>query len=275
MNIGTGKIAKKEMRGIPHHLIDVASPKRVYTVVDYKQDAERALKDILRRRKLPIVCGGTGFYISALVDALLLPDVKPDPVLRKRLEKKSTQELFTILKKLDPRRARAIDAKNPRRLIRAIEIAKALGGIPPLKRQNPYDPLFIGINIPSEKLHKRIHLRLIARMKAGMLSEAQRLHREGVSWKRMEALGLEYKYLAYYLQKKIAKKEMLARLEVAIRHYAKRQMTWFKKDRRIHWIGRERARTVRLVKKFLHKDSVVRRSMTKHQKTLSLLKEAG
>jgi tRNA dimethylallyltransferase len=252
MNIGTGKVTKREMAGVPHHLLDVASPKRVYTAAHFKDDAEAALRAIAQRGKLPIICGGTGFYISALVDDLMLPEVPPNLRLRAQLEKKTTAELFTLLKKSDPARAKTIDAQNPRRLVRAIEIAQALGKVPALKRKSPYNPLVIGILVPQDKLRERIHLRLKKRMRTGMIAEAKRLHEGGLSWRRMEGLGLEYKYLALYLQKKLTKTAMLAELEKEIVHYAKRQMTWFNKDKRVNWIHRDEKMAVGLVKQFLN-----------------------
>jgi len=252
MDIGTGKVTKREMAGVPHHLLDVASPKQVYAVSHFKHDGEEALKAIFQRGKLPIICGGTGFYISALIDDLLLPEVPPNMMLRKRLEQKTAVELFAMLKKIDPARAKTIDAQNPHRLVRAIEIAQALGKVPALKRKSPYNPLVIGILVPQDKLRERIHLRLKKRMRTGMIAEAKRLHEGGLSWRRMEALGLEYKYLALYLQKKLTKTAMLAELEKEIVHYAKRQMTWFNKDKRVNWIHRDEKMAVGLVKQFLN-----------------------
>lgn len=253
MNIGTGKITKKEMRGVPHHLLSVVSPKKLYTVSDYVRDGERALRGILRRGKLPIVCGGTGFYVRGFVDKLELPNVPPDLLLRKRLEKKNAEELFAQLKKLDPAFALRIDRHNPRRLIRAIEIARSLGYVPPFKMQTPYDPLFIGIMLDSKKLARNIHRRLIARMKGGMLNEVRRLLRRGVSAVRMEEFGLEYRFCARYLRGIITKDEFVAQLERAIRQYARRQMTWFKKDNRVEWVGQDIKKTKRVVEKFLRR----------------------
>jgi tRNA dimethylallyltransferase len=199
----------------------------------------------------PIICGGTGFYVSALVDKLELPAVPPNAKLRKQLEKKSVRELLDILKKRDPKTARRIDAKNPRRLIRAIEIVHALGGVPPRSTKSPYDPLFIGIDLPKEKLAQQIHSRLLARMKKGMLEEVKKLRNNGLSKKRLDDLGLEYRFCSRHLDGKLTKKELLTQLEAAIRHYAKRQMTWFKKDKRIHWIPHDEKKVNRLVRQFL------------------------
>jgi len=231
LNLGTGKVTKKEMSGIKHYLLDVADPKKVFTVTDFVRLGEKAITDIHARGKMPIICGGTGFYIQALVDGLIIPEVPPNPNLRKILEKKKLVDLLEILKKLDPKRYKNIDKKNPRRIIRAIEIAKALGKVPTLKTTSRYDPEFIKISLPKEVLEKRIHERLLARLKAGMVNEVKNLHAKGLSWKRMENLGLEYRFIARYLQNKITKEEMVEQLETAIRQYAKRQITWFKRYR--------------------------------------------
>jgi tRNA dimethylallyltransferase len=232
LNIGAGKITKKEMGDIPHHLLDVANPKRVFTVSHYQKLTTKKIAEIIKRGHTPIVVGGTGFYIQAIVDGLILPEVKPDPRLRKELAKKSTEELAKILKKLDPARLKDIDTKNPVRLIRAIEIATA----PKLKVKAPaYDFDMIGLSWPDEILKERIKTRLHKRLKQGLVSEVKKLHQNGLSWKRLKALGLEYRYVALFLQNKISKTEMIAILETEIWRYAKRQLTWFKKDKRINW----------------------------------------
>jgi tRNA dimethylallyltransferase len=236
MDIGTGKVTKKEMRGVPHHLLDVTSPKRVYTVANWKRDAEKAIDDIHRRNKLPIICGGTGFYVRSVTDGVVLPDVKPNPKLRAVLSEMETEELFVLLSKKDPLRAERIDRNNPVRIIRALEIADEIGNVPLIETQTKYDPLLIGIATDKEVLRERIHARLLKRMRRGMLAEVKHLHEQGVSWKRMEDLGLEYRFLARHLQGKLSKEEMLAQLEMEIIHYAKRQVTWWKKDERIHWV---------------------------------------
>jgi tRNA dimethylallyltransferase len=239
LDIGSGKITKTETKGVPHHLIDVVQPfgsNTVFTVADFKKLADEKVNEILKRGNLPILCGGTGFYIQAIVDNVILPEVPPNKSLRLKLEKYKTEKLFETLSKLDPKRAKNIDAKNRPRLIRAIEIAKKLGKVPKIKtKKPPYKIIQIGIKTDTEKLHKKIHDRLIARMKKGMLNEARKLNLSGMSWKRMENLGLEYRYLALHLQKKISRTEMLQKLEKEILKYAKRQATWFKKDKRIKW----------------------------------------
>ncbi len=241
LDIGTGKITTKEMKGVPHYLLDVANPKKKFTVVEYVKLAEQAITHILNKKKLPIIVGGTGFYIEALVDGVVLPEVPPDEKLRKKLQKKTAAQLFGELKKLDPKRAKAMDPHNSRRLIRAIEIALSLTIVPPIRKTRRYSPIFIGLNLPKEELQKKIKNRLEKRIKAGMIEEAKHLHKNGLSWKRMNELGLEYRYLALYLQKKISLEEMKEKLATEIWHYSKRQMTWFIRDPRIAWHHPEHA----------------------------------
>lgn len=233
LDIGSGKITKREMKGVPHHLLDVANPKRSFSVAQYKKLAEKTLQAIFKKGKTPIICGGTGFYIDALLYSGEFPAVSPNSTLRKKLEKLSPEALFDRLQTLDPDRAEDIDRYNKVRLIRAIEIATALGRVPKIKRQAKYAIEWHYLDFPDEVLKKRIHDRLLKRMKAGMVAEAKKLHNPavggGISWKRLEALGLEYRFLALYLQNKLTKQEMLEQLESAIWHYAKRQRTWFKK----------------------------------------------
>lgn len=252
LDIGSGKITKKEMKSVPHYLLDVANPKRQFSVAQYKKLADKKILEINKRNKLPIIVGGTGFYIQAIIDGLVLPKVKPNSKLRKELEKKTAKELFEILKKLDKSRAKDIEKDNPRRLIRAIEIAKALGKVPKLKKSSKYEVLQVGLKIPEEKLKENIKKRLFTRMKKGMIKEVENLHSEGLSWKRLEALGLEYKNLALYLQKKINKSELLDRIQTESWQFAKRQMRWFKKDERIKWFKPSEVKKVeKEIKKFI------------------------
>ncbi len=236
LDIGTGKITKKEMQGVHHWLLDVVSPKQTFNVVDWKQEAEERIEKILKRHKLPIICGGTGFYIESITKNIVLPEVKANKKLRKELKNKTTEELVKILKKLDSERLKNIDTKNPVRLIRAIEIATTLGKVPKIKSiPSKYEFLQIGVDLPTIELRERINKRLTKRIKAGMIKEGENLHKKGISFKRMRELGLEYKFLADYLDKKITKEEMTTKLDFEIWHYAKRQMTWFRKDKTIKW----------------------------------------
>jgi len=224
-------------RGIAHYCIDFVSPRRTYTVAEYKKCAVETIEDIARRGKLPILVGGTGFWIDAVVYDLALPPVPPDKKLRKRLERKTARELLRVLQRLDPERAREIEQKNPRRLIRAIEIAQTLGNVPPATKKNsPYRTLWIGISSPPDALAQRIHARLLRRIHQGMIKEAQKLHQRGLPWRRFYELGLEYRYLAELLRGRITKKEFLAQLEHTIQKYARRQMIWWKRNKKIKWI---------------------------------------
>lgn len=252
LNIGTGKITKKEMQNVPHYLLDVVDPRKQFTVSDFVKLAKKTITEIINKKKIPILCGGSGFYIDAFLGEKQIPEVPPNLKLRKKLEKKTTKELFKILQKLDPERAANIDNKNPRRLVRAIEICKALGSVPKLESKSMnYKVCKIGVKLDEEELRKRINKRLEKRIKSGIIQEAKKLHQKGLSYKRMRELGLEYKALADLLEKKITKPEMIDRLQKEIWYYAKRQMTYFKKDTSIAWLSPKLNLVQKEVKKFL------------------------
>jgi tRNA dimethylallyltransferase len=256
MDLGTGKITKKEMREVPHHLLDVISPSKIFYVSDFQKRAFIKIEEIIRKNKTPIICGGTGFYIDAVINGTIFPEVPPNKKLRSILDKKTTEQLFEVLKKLDNNRAQNIDKNNKVRLIRAIEIAKALGKVPSLSaNKNKFDVLKIGLTLPQEILKERIRTRLLSRIKKGMIKEVENLHKNGVSWKRMNALGLEYRYVALYLQNKMTKEEMIKKLNTEIWHFAKRQKTWFKRDINIIWIdprkNSEKSKVQKEIIKFL------------------------
>jgi tRNA dimethylallyltransferase len=224
LDIGTGKIKKTEMKGVPHHLLDVANPKKKFTVAEYKKLAEEKTREIISRGKVPIICGGTGFYIDAITKGIVFPEVPPNLKLRKVLEKKSAPELLKILIKLDKTRAKNIDTKNKVRLIRAIEIAKALGKVPKIKEVKPlYKFMKIGLYLPTDKLEKKVEKRVTKMFKDGLLNEIKKLKKSGVSDKRLKEFGFEY-------FKPTKEKVILETIR-----YAKRQMTWFKRDKQIKW----------------------------------------
>jgi tRNA dimethylallyltransferase len=238
LNIGTGKITKKERRHVPHHLLDVASPSRTFTAAQYQKLADRSIRDISKRGRIPIICGGTGFYIDSLLYGFQLPPVKPDVALRAKLENMPNEDLLKELASLDPARAGTIDPKNRRRLIRALEIVMLTNKpVPELKKEPRYHALKIGIAVSKEDLQKRIHARLVTRLKQGMIAETKRLHRKGLSFKRLHDLGLEYREISRFLRGEIGQEEMEREIEKESYHYAKRQMTWFKRDKGIHWIS--------------------------------------
>jgi tRNA dimethylallyltransferase len=236
LDVGSGKITKKEMGGVPHHLLDVADPRKQFSVSKYKELADIERKYIEERGRLPIVVGGTGFYIDALAGTSGFADVPPNKKLREKLHKKTNQALFKILQKKDPKRARTVDPNNKVRLVRALEIIEAIGKVPALKLKP--DNGFIYIGLLPDDLDDRIKKRLKKRM-PGMIAEAKKLRQEGLTYKRMFELGLEYRYLALLLQNKITKEEMVEKLYFAIRQFAKRQMAWFKRNKKIKWFKPE------------------------------------
>ncbi len=230
LNVGTGKVTKTEMKGVPHHLLDIADPKKQFSVSEYQKLAQAALEDIQGRGKTVVIVGGTGFYIDALCNGFVLPEVPPNKKLRKELEKLSAETLYTQLKKKDPERAKNIDWHNKVRVIRALEIVAALGKVPSLDKERAgRDCVFIGLH-PTD-LEKRIYKRLIERV-PGIIREARKL-----SLKRAHELGLEYRFASLYLQKKLSRKEFIEALNTAIRQYARRQMMWFKRNSKIRWFS--------------------------------------
>lgn len=268
MDIGTGKVegAWKKLRGqkvyvyknIPHYCIDFLSPKKQFSAGLFQAKAQKIIADILVRGKLPILCGGTGHWIDAVVFDQKLSEVKPNIALRRELEKLSTEKLFARLQKLDSARAKNIDRFNKRRLVRALEIVLTSGQpVPALKPgpsiSSPYQCLWLGIAWPKSKLYQRIDQRLKERLRQGMAKEIKLLHKKGISWKKMDNFGLEYRFVGRYLQKKLTYEEMVVQLSFAIKHYAKRQMTWWKRNQDIHWIKNSLKPAESLIKKLLTK----------------------
>lgn len=238
LDIGTGKVTKLEMKGIRHHLLDVVSPKKLYGAAEYAKAAKKACEEVRARGHLPIVVGGTGYFIDALTGRIVLPDVPPDEALRRRLSGRSVAQLFELLQLKDPARAATIEPHNKRRLIRALEIAEALGRVPmvDLRGRSPlFNALWIGIKPSDEHLAEKISTRLEARVRRGMVAEAKRLHAGGLSYGRMEELGLEYRSLARHLKGLISKDEMVEELARDIRRYAKKQMVYWKRNADITW----------------------------------------
>jgi len=247
MDLGTGKVKKDtEYRilnteyyseGIRHHLLDVADPNEYFSVAQYQKLVLKAIKDVQRRDKLPILCGGTGLYLSAIIEGWQFPNVPPNAKLRQELEGLNTEQLSQKLRELDPKRATTIDKNNRRRLIRALEIIYQDKTVSPLKKK-PLQAkiLILGIKKDKEELKKLIKLRLEKRLSDGMIEEVKKLKDNGVPSKRLEDFGLEYRWLNRYLENQITLLEMKEGLYRDICHYAKRQMTWFKKIPNVHWI---------------------------------------
>ncbi len=252
LDIGTGKVSRNEMQGVPHYLLDVTDTKETYTVADFVRDGRTAVEEIISHNHLPIVVGGTFLYVDALLGKISTPEVPPNDELREKLELLNNEELFNLLAKKDPARAMTIDKDNPRRLIRALEIVEALGVVPETKPNEPYTPLTLGITISKEDLQKNIHTRLITRLEDGMIDEVVELHKNGLTYERLSELGIEYKYIAEYIQEKISKEEMQAQIELKSIQYAKRQMTWLKRDTNINWIDpKDIASIEKIVEEFL------------------------
>lgn len=236
LDLGSGKVSAEEMRGVKHHLLDVTDLTQVYTGTNFVCDANSAIGDIVSRGRLPIIAGGTFFYIELLKGTNQSAPVAPNPTLRVKLETLSDEELFENLKQLDQERAERIDRYNRRRLIRSLEIIDALGKVPRLeKADSAFDWLTIGIKIDKNILSQRIEKRLNERLEEGMVDEVRNLLNSGVTPQRLHDLGLEYRYITEYLENKISYEEMKIILNTKIRQFAKRQHTWLKRDKDITW----------------------------------------
>lgn len=238
LDIGTGKITQREMQGVPHHLLSVVSPKRQFSIAEFQRLAGKAIGDITRREKVTFLVGGTAFWIDALAYGMRFPTVPPNETLRKRLGKKSAPELFQILKRLDPARAKTIERQNPRRLIRAIEIAKAIGRTPKVKRQRPYRTFWIGLNPPKVILKKRIEIRTGRMLARGLVAETRSLIRARVPKSRIREFGFEYRAVLDHLAGKYTRSQLINAIVRASLDYARRQMTWWKRNKSIRWLKR-------------------------------------
>jgi tRNA dimethylallyltransferase len=257
LDIGTAKVTPAEQALVPHHVLDVADPREVYTVVQFQQDAITAINDTLKRGHQPFLVGGSPHYIQAVVDNLDIPHIEPQPELRAQLEKRPLPELLAQLEKLDPQSAATIDRNNPRRVIRALEVCLISGN--PFSQQRKmaeplYQSLLLGIEWPREILYRRIDARVDERMQQGMVQEVQRLLDEGISRERLEALGLEYRYITRLLRGEFKNEdEMVQKLKYAIHDFTRRQLTWFRKDKRIVWVnGGDWEQAEEVVRDFLH-----------------------
>lgn len=234
MDKGTAKITTQEMQGVPHFLLDIASPRHAFTVAQYQRQALQTLKKI--PENIPVfVVGGSPFYIDAILNPLPFPHVKPNLKLRHQLEHKTTAQLFVALKRKDPRRAQSIDPNNRRRLIRSLEIVHSLGLVPRRRVSSPYRVLKLGISLPRPVLYRCINLRVDRRV-PGIITEVQKLKRSRVSWKRLESLGLEYRWISRIVKREISLPEGIARLKTDIHAFARRQLTWWRNDSTIRWM---------------------------------------
>lgn len=260
LNIGTAKPTLQERQAISHRLIDIRNPNQPYTVAQYKRDCIKAVRQTLNKNKLPIIVGGTGLYIKAVVDNLTIPQVKADPLLRGKLEQELQDRglnfIYKELIKLDPEAAYIIDPRNPRRVIRALEIALSTKRpFSETRRQSKplFDFLQIGISQPREKLRTRIDKRIDMMIREGLIDEVKNLIKKyPVQTRAFEAIG--YREIIDHLQGKTSLEEAAKAMKKNTWHFAKRQLTWFRKDKSIHWLTTQ-AQAEKLTKNFLQKTS--------------------
>jgi tRNA dimethylallyltransferase len=238
LDLGTGKITPAQAASVKHHLIDVADVSETYSLARYQRAAYDAIDSIASAAKLPFLVGGTGLYISAVVEGYQLIDVPPNDRLRAELESLALPQLITRLREVDPDAAVRIDQRNPRRIIRAIEVAAAGYDRDAAQKRAPrYQCLQLGLTWPREILIERIEQRLRERLAHGMIEEVAGLRSQGVSDLRLDKLGLEYRYVARYLRGELRTLDDLrTQLGIAIRQFAKEQLTWFKRDAGILWL---------------------------------------
>lgn len=253
LDLGSGKIMPQEMRGVPHHLIDVCQPGDFFSMADFQRLAYAAIDGIQARGKLPFLVGGTGLYVDAVAEGYELSNRAPDLALRAELETHTTPELYQMLQEKLP--GTEIDPRNRNRVMRALE-RLAADDYHPGKRQPRYEVLKLGVSWDRETLKQRIDERLERRLRDGMVQEVQGLLDAGVSRAFLMKLGLEYRYLTRYLDGELTYEQMVLELGNAIKKFAKRQVTWFKKDPAIHWLDMRAdpaAQAAALIEEFLEK----------------------
>lgn len=234
LDLGSGKITAEEMKGVPHHLIDVAEPNDFFSMHDFQRLAYEAIDDILVRGRTPFLVGGTGLYVASVTEGYVMSDTEPDLEYRAYLETLETPKLYEMLVALRP--DIEIDAKNRNRVMRRLE--KIHDGDETASTNQPrYECLKLGVSWPREVLRARIDERLDRRLKQGMIEEVQGLMDRGASVEFLMKLGLEYRFITQYLTGELPDKdEMVALLGTAIKQFAKRQMVWFRRDPEIRWL---------------------------------------
>lgn len=234
LDLGSGKVTPEETEGVPHHLLDVCEPGTFFTMADFQRLAYAAIDDIHARGNLPFLVGGTGLYVDAVCEGYVLSNIEPDLAYRRELEQRSTEELWAMLEAVQL--GSGVDPRNRNRVMRRLEKLHDgdTGGV---TRQPRYEVLKLGVTWDRPTLCRRIDERLARRMEQGMLQEVQGLLDAGVSEDFLYRLGLEYRYISQYLLGKGGSEEyMLEELKKAIKRFAKRQMTWFRRDQSIHWL---------------------------------------
>ncbi len=236
LDIGTAKVTAEEMRGIPHHLIDVADIDTIYTGADFLHDADTAIHEIQSRHALPIVAGGTYFYVQLLRRVITPAPVPPNPELRESFSQHSNEALFTLLQTQDPARAATIDQHNRRRLMRALEIVDALGAVPqPPPPPSPYRTIMIGVDCDKATLREKYRTRAHTWLKEGIVAEVETLLANGVSRARLQEIGFEYTLVLQILDGALTESEYIEQFVQKNWQYAKRQRTWMYKDPDISW----------------------------------------
>jgi len=240
LDIGTAKVTPTERALVPHYLLDIVEPNELYTVAQFQQDALSAISTILARGHQPFLVGGSPHYIQTVVDHFDMPRIPPQPELRAQLQARPLTDLLMQLERLDPQCAASIDRKNTRRVIRALEVC-LVSGQPFSAQRRVVAPLFecllLGIHWERELLYQRIDRRIDQRVEQGLIQEVQHLLACGVSHERLEALGLEYRFVSQLLRGEFASEaEMSQRLKYASHDFTRRQLTWFQHDKRILWI---------------------------------------
>lgn len=234
LDLGSGKITPQEMEGVPHHMIDVREPGEFFSMADFQRMAYAQIGEILGRDRLPMIVGGTGLYVDSVLDGYLLSDQEPDLAYRAKLEERSTPELYAMLLRLRP--DAQVEKNNRNRVMRMLERLHDGDDATPGK-QARYRSLRLGVSWPRDVLRERIDERIRMRLAQGMIEEVQGLLARGVSPSFLLGLGLEYRFITRYLTGEIPDKDdMLAQLAQAIRKFAKRQMTWFRRNPDIVWL---------------------------------------
>ena len=250
MDIGTGKdLNEYEINGlqIPYHLIDISNPKEEYNVFQFQQDVQKKILALQKRKKIPLLCGGTGFYIKAILMDFNLPTVKPNKNLRKKLENWTLDKLIKKLESILPDASKHYPLDTKRRIIRSIEVEMSRRKEKDTENRishNPQsliqNPIVLGVEYPREIIRERITKRLYDRIDQGMIKEVESLLNNGITHKRLENIGLEYRFISRYLLGQLTQEEMIEKMNIAIHQFAKRQMTIFrnieKNGIRIHWI---------------------------------------
>ena len=255
MDIGTSKPSKAEQKKVHHHLLDLCTPNQSWTLSDWQKAANKSIESILKKGKTPFLVGGTGLYLSSIIENYNLPKAMPNDALRKKLNRLSAAQLFSEIKKFDPATAKIIDKYNKRRLIRALEFVVTNNrsfAAAQEKNKSPYEFLILGPTLPREQLNKRIDERMRAMSRAGLEKEVRRLS-DKYSWNLPAMHAIGYKEWQSYFQGQASKKGTIALVQRNTRNYAKRQMTWFRgmeKRNKIEWVRNEK-QAERVVKNFL------------------------